>query len=276
MSKFAAIQMTSTTNLDKNLNYAEALIKEASDNQAKIIVLPEMFAIVGNNLHDKLKVKEEFGSGVIQSFLKDKAKKYNVWIVGGTIPINVQGDPTKIRAASLVYDNSGNCVARYDKIHLFDVNLSSNEAYNESFSTEPGDKVVVVETPYGNIGLAVCYDIRFPELFREMANKGAQIITLPSAFTMKTGKAHWEILLRARAIENFTYIVAAAQGGTHENGRDTYGHSMIIEPWGEVMVAQDQSVPGVIYADIDLNHLEDIRKQIPVLNHQRLSMLNLS
>ena len=251
-NKVAAIQMCSSHHVNENLKSAEQLIAQAASNQAKLIVLPEMFAVIGLTANDKVLVKEPYGEGEIQRFLSAQAKKHNVWIVGGTIPIEGHHDK-KIRASSLVFNDKGECVARYDKIHLFDVTVSEREVYKESDSTEAGDTLVVIDTPVGRLGLGVCYDIRFPELFRALFEKNIQIIAIPAAFTVTTGKAHWELLARCRAIENYCYVVGACQGGTHSNGRKTYGHSVIIDPWGDVVARKESIKPGVIYAELDLN-----------------------
>lgn len=268
-SIIAAIQMCSTGDVSENLKTAEKFIKEAAKNRANIVVLPEMFAIIGSSPNDKVLEKEKFGDGKIQRFLSEQAKQNKIWIVGGTIPIQ-STNPNKVRAASLVYNDLGHCVARYDKIHLFDVTLSENEVYKESDTTEAGDDIIVVDTPFGKLGLAVCYDLRFPELFRRLLNKGAEIIALPSAFTVTTGKAHWEILTRSRAIENFCYIIGACQGGTHSDGKKTYGHSIIVEPWGSVAASKEDIESGIIYAAINLDKVHLARKFIPGQNHQRI------
>jgi nitrilase len=258
----AAVQMCSSHVVSENLLTAENLIQQAAKNGAKLIVLPEMFAVMGLASTDKVAEKEIFGNGKIQSFLADQAKKHRAWIVGGTIPI--QGDDQKkIRAASIIFDDNGHFVSRYDKIHLFDVSLSEKETYQESETTEPGNEIVVVDTPFGKLGQAVCFDVRFPELFQQLRQKGAEIITLPSAFTVPTGEAHWEILARSRAIDNFSYVIGACQGGTHSNGRKTYGHSMIIGPWGEIIAQKEDATPGIIYATIDLQKVHTARKAIP-------------
>ena len=267
--KVAAIQMCSSDSVDLNLQVAESLISEASRNGAKLVVLPEMFAIMGRDTTDKVAAKEHFGTGKIQSFLADQAKRNQIWIIGGTIPIECSNEK-KVRAASLVFDDKGNCIARYDKMHLFDVTISENETYNESDTTEPGNEIVVVDTPFGKLGLGVCYDVRFPELFRCLFNNGADIIILPSAFTVPTGEAHWELLARSRAIENFCYLIGACQGGTHASGRKTYGNSIIVEPWGKLAAKCEGDNPGIIYADIDLNKVYEARKSIPIKTHQRI------
>ena len=261
--KIAAIQMCSSNNIDENLETAGHLISEASSNGAQLVVLPEMFAIMGKEATDKVKAAEKYGDGKIQNFLSECAKKYNVWIVGGTIPIQCE-NKNKIRAACIVYDNYGKAVARYDKIHLFDVTLSETEKYQESDKTEAGNTIVVIDTPVGKLGLAVCYDIRFPALFTELMDRGAEIIAIPTAFTLKTGEAHWELLARARAIDTFCYIVGSAQSGTHENGRQTYGHTVIVDPWGTVISEIAEPGVGITYTDIDLKKLHSIRNAIPI------------
>ncbi|MDO8954593.1 MAG: carbon-nitrogen hydrolase family protein [Gammaproteobacteria bacterium] len=268
MPIISAIQMCSSHIVDENLATAASLIREAAGKGANLVVLPEMFAIMGEKATDKVVVKEEFGSGKIQDFLADQARINKVWLVGGTIPISC-ADSHKVSAACLVYDDKGALASRYDKIHLFDVTVSDTESYKESATTYPGDKVVVIPTPFGKLGLSVCYDIRFPELYRAMFNMGAEIIVIPSAFTVKTGEAHWELLARARAVENFCYVIGACQSGTHSSGRKTYGNSLIVEPWGNVSASLPEGV-GVITASMDLDKLHAIRKDIPVAAHQRM------
>ncbi len=269
MSVVAAIQMASGPNVKANLEEAERLIKTAVQQDAELVVLPENFAIMGMTEVDKVAIAETAGEGAIQQFLSQQASKHNVWIVGGTMPIE-SGVTGKVYSASLLYNDSGDMVARYDKIHLFDVVLEdSNESYNESETIESGDDVVVVDTPFGKLGMAVCYDLRFPELFRAMADVGMEICVLPSAFTSLTGRAHWESLLRARAIENLCYLIAPDQGGYHKNGRETYGDSMIIDPWGVVLNRLPHGT-GVVVSDIDLEKLRKTRKNFPALQHKRL------
>lgn len=269
MPKIAAIQMCSTDKVQENLAIAEKLIAEAAEQGAALVVLPEMFSIMSAKATDKVKLKEQFGEGKVQNFLLQQAKKNNIWLVGGTVPISCD-DPHKVRAACIVYDAQGKVAARYDKMHLFDVVLSETEFYKESDTTEAGEaKVIVVDTPIGKLGLAVCYDIRFSMLFNRLFRAGAEIIAIPAAFTVKTGAAHWQLLTRSRAVENFCYVVGACQGGTHAGERQTYGHSLIIEPWGTVLAERLETTPGVVCADIDLEHLHKIRKSIPVGDHQR-------
>ncbi len=266
----ACIQMTSTADVAENLSMAKEFIQQAAAEKARLVVLPEMFALIAKEPMEKIKMREEFGLGPIQEFLSEQAAQHKVWIVGGTIPIAVPHNKNKARAACLVFDDKGKCVARYDKIHLFDVSLQSGkEVYSESNVIEPGDKIVVVATPFGKLGLAVCYDVRFPELFREMLTKGVEIIALPTAFTYITGVAHWDVLVRARAIENLSYVIAGCQTGTHSNGRKTYGHSMVVNPWGEVLASLPEK-PGVVVSEIDLEYLYKIRKEFPALSHRKI------
>ena len=269
MSVVAAIQMASGPNVKANLEEAEKLIKTAVQQDAKLVVLPENFAIMGLTEVDKVAIAEVAGQGPIQQFLSQQAARHKVWIVGGTIPIE-SGVPGKIYSASLLYNDNGEVIARYDKIHLFDVVLEdSNESYNESETIESGNDVVVVDSPFGKLGMAVCYDLRFPELFRAMADVGMEVCVLPSAFTNLTGRAHWESLLRARAIENLCYMIAPDQGGYHKNGRETYGDSMIIDPWGVVLNRLPHGT-GVVVSNIDLEKLHKTRKNFPALQHRRL------
>lgn len=269
MSKAAAIQMASGPNVQANLDEAEKLINTAVQQDAGLIVLPENFAIMGMSDMDKVGVAEQPGDGLIQGFLSEQAAKHGIWLVGGTIPIQSK-EIGKVYAACLLYNDSGEMVARYDKIHLFDVTLeANNESYTESETITAGDEVVVTDTPFGRLGLAVCYDLRFPELFRAMADVGMELCALPSAFTSLTGNAHWEPLLRARAIENLSFMVAAGQGGYHVNGRETHGDSMIVDPWGVVLNRLPHGT-GVVVSEIDLAKLERTRKSFPALQHKRL------
>lgn len=268
MSKVAAIQMTSTANVAENLQTAKRLIEKAAAQGAKLIVLPEMFPVMGVQETDKLKVKEPLEDGPIQNFLAEQARLRKIWLVGGTIPL-MSPDSNRVYSACLLFNDRGEIVARYDKMHLFDVVISEKETYQESNTVFPGDAITVINTPFGKLGLVVCYDIRFPELFRVMFNRGAEIFAIPAAFTVKTGEAHWELLARARAVESFSYVIGACQTGKHANGRSTYGHSLIVDPWGIVQVSLPEG-EGVIVADIDLDYLHQIRKNIPVGEHQRI------
>ena len=268
MSKVAAIQMASGPNVKANLAEAEKLIKIAVQQEAELVVLPENFAIMGMDETDKVKIAEDIGSGLLQDYLKEQARKHNIWLVGGTIPIR-SSESGKVFAACLLFNPQGERVSRYDKIHLFDVTIeASNESYTESETITPGDKIVVVDTPFGRLGLAVCYDLRFPELFRAMIDLNMEICALPSAFTSLTGRVHWESLLRSRAIENLSYMIAADQGGYHVGGRETHGDSMIVDPWGKVLNRLPHGT-GVVVADIDVAKLEHTRKIFPALNHKR-------
>lgn len=269
MSKVAAIQMASGSNVKANLDEAEKLIKIAVQQEAELIVLPENFAIMGTAETDKVKIAEDYGSGLLQDYLKEQAIKRNVWLVGGTIPIR-SSESGKVSATCLLNNSQGEVVARYDKIHLFDVTIeASNESYTESETIAAGSDIVVVDTPFGRLGLAVCYDLRFPELFRAMVDQNMEICALPSAFTSMTGKAHWESLLRARAIENLSFMIAADQGGYHVGGRETHGDSMIIDPWGQVLNRLPHGT-GVVVANIDVAKLAHTRKMFPALRHKRL------
>ena len=268
MSKCAAIQMASSPNIRSNLLEADKLIGEAVNAGAKLVALPENFALMGEHELDKVKAREIDGEGPIQDFLSNVAKKYGVWVIGGTIPLAGDSD-NKVKASCLVYDDRGERAGRYDKIHLFDVSVpDTDEEYRESDSIEPGSELIVLETPFGKLGLSVCYDLRFPELYRKLAAQGAEILVVPAAFTAQTGAAHWEVLLRARAIENLCYVIAPNQGGFHINGRKTFGHSMIIDPWGVVLDC-NKSGGGFVCAEIDHERLEKVRTAFPVLQHRR-------
>ena len=269
MSQVAAIQMASGPNVNSNLIEAERLITDAVAAGAQLVVLPENFAFMGHDEADILAIAEVDNEGPIQKFLAHQAKTHGIWLVGGTLPM--QGSDDKhIRSACLVFNDQGERVARYDKIHLFDVHIdASNESYNESETTEAGDEVVVMDTPFGRMGIAICYDLRFPELFRHMLDADMQFIAMPSAFTAITGKAHWETLTRARAIENLCFVIAADQGGFHINGRETYGDSMIVDPWGQIL----DRVPngsGFILAEMDQEQVNKVRKNFPATEHRRM------
>lgn len=270
MSRVVAVQMASGPNVSANLIEAGRLIARAArDHAAKLVVLPENFAIMGLTEQDKVKAREQDGKGPIQDFLANQAAKHGVWLVGGTIPLAAH-DEKKVRAACLLIDSRGQRVARYDKMHMFDVHISeTGENYAESQTIEAGESLVVVDTPFGKLGLAVCYDLRFPELFRAMLAQGMEVLAVPSAFTAVTGMAHWEILVRARAVENLCYVVAAAQGGYHANGRETHGDSMIVDPWGMVLDRLPRG-SGVVGADIEPARLRSIRRNFPAIQHQRL------
>ncbi len=264
MTRAAVLQMVSSAQVKENLQSLDQFCLDAKEAGAELLVLPENFAFMGTDDKAKLLIAETYGEGEIQQAVGQLAKRYKLWMIAGTIPIKCSKD--KVKASSFVFDEKGNTVAHYDKIHLFDVGVSTQEAYQESLSIERGDIAVVVDTPVGCVGLSVCYDLRFPELYRQLVLKGAELFSIPSAFTATTGRAHWEILLRARAIENLCYVLAPNQGGVHASGRHTYGHSLIIEPWGTILAEQPVE-PGVIVADIDLEHLRTLRRQFPCNDH---------
>lgn len=264
----AALQMCSGPELEANLAQAARLIEQAAARGAALAVLPENFALMGRQERDKLAVAEADAGGPIQDFLAQQARRHGIWVVGGTIGLRGD-DPERVRAACLLYSDRGERVARYDKIHLFDVAVSEREAYRESATLEPGGVPVIADTPFGRLGLAVCYDLRFPELFRALAGQNMDLLALPAAFTATTGAAHWDVLVRARAIENLCYVVASGQGGVHANGRATYGHSMVVDPWGVVLAELDDQ-PGVAAAAFDPDRMAMLRRQFPVLEHRRL------
>ncbi len=269
MSIAAAIQMASGPNIPANLAETERLIGTAVQQQAELVVLPENYAIMGMKESDKVAIAEQPGDGPIQQFMAEQARKNGIWLVGGTIPL-CSAEAGKVYSASLLYNSNGEMVARYDKIHLFDVTIEANrESYTESETITPGDRVVVVDTPFGKLGMSVCYDLRFPELFRAMVDVGMEICVLPSAFTNLTGTAHWEPLLRARAIENLCYMVAAGQGGYHVNGRETHGDSMIVDPWGVILNRLPHGA-GVVVSNLDMEMLNRTRRNFPSLQHKRL------
>ncbi len=268
MYPVAAIQMASGPNITANLREAGRLIKEAVNMGAKLVILPENFALMGQHLTDNVNSREKPGAGPIQDFLSKQAADHGIWLVGGTLPL-VAHDPFKYRAACLLFNDTGECVARYDKIHLFDVSVTPHEQYCESETIEAGKEVVVVDTPYGRLGLSVCYDLRFPELFRCMLSQGVELIACPSAFTAVTGKAHWELLVRTRAVENLSYVIAANQGGYHLNGRETHGHSMIVDPWG-LMLNHLRRSAGVVYAELDREKQDSLRHNFPTHKHRKI------
>ncbi|MHB8473560.1 MAG: carbon-nitrogen hydrolase family protein [Gammaproteobacteria bacterium] len=269
MTAVAAIQMASGPNVNANLLEAGRLIGRAAGAGAQLVVLPENFAVMGMAETDKVAIREADGRGPIQDFLAQQALRHGLWLVGGTIPLTAS-TADKVRAACLLFDPAGRRVARYDKIHLFDVRvIDSGERYTESQTIEPGEQPVVVDTPLGRLGLAVCYDLRFPELFRRLLDDGMEVLAVPSAFTAITGRAHWETLLRARAIENLCYVVAGAQGGYHLNGRETHGDSMIIDPWGVILDRLPRG-SGFVIAEVDKRRLSSTRSNFPAINHRRL------
>lgn len=263
--RVAAIQMASGPSVAGNLQEAGRLVEQAAKQGANLVVLPENFAIMGIKGKDIVASREAEGKGPIQKFLADAAKKHEIWLVGGSVPLDAAAKG-KVRNACLVYDDKGKQAARYDKIHLFGLDLG-NEHYREADVIEPGDQVVTVDTPFGRMGLSICYDLRFPELYRAMGE--VDVILIPSAFTETTGKAHWDILVRARAIENLAYVIAPAQGGYHINGRETHGHSMIVDPWGVVLDRLPRG-SGVVIANINRNYQASLRKSLPALSHRTL------
>ena len=271
MSIVAAIQMTSSHVVTDNLTAAGELLREAKDLGAEIACLPENFSFIGLRDADKLKVAEADGDGPVQAFLSDTARKLNMWILGGSTVI--KGDSAdRVANASLLYDANGKRVARYDKIHLFDVTIPGrDERYLESAHVMPGRAAVLADTPVGRLGLSVCYDMRFPELYRDLVARGAEWLAMPAAFTVPTGRAHWETLLRARAIENLCYVVAPAQSGKHTSGRETYGDTLIVDYWGEVLARLPKG-NGVITADFDLVKLAQTRERFPALDNRRLGL----
>ncbi len=252
----AAVQMVSAPEVPANLEAASRLIASAAAAGAKLVALPENFYIIGRDERDKVRAKEPDGAGPIQDFLASTAKKNRLWIIGGTAPICSE-DENRIRSACLVFDDAGRRVARYDKMNLFRFHQGA-ENYDEARTIERGTRAVALDSPFGRLGLSICYDVRFPELYRGLGE--VDVIFVPSAFTVPTGAAHWETLLRARAIENQAYVVAPAQGGTHASGRRTYGHTMIVDPWGEVLGVQPEG-EGVVLAEIDLEHSRQLRRR---------------
>jgi len=261
--------MVSCADVGRNLEAARALLRESRERGALVAALPENFAFMGLTEADKLAIAEDDGRGPIQHALSGLARELGLWIVAGTVPLRVPGEP-RVAAACLVLDADGRRAARYDKIHLFDVAIPGrDERYQESASVLPGEAPVCVDTPAGRLGLAVCYDLRFPELFRRLLDLGAEWFCLPSAFTAPTGRAHWETLLRARAIENLCHVVAPAQSGFHENGRETHGDSMIVDCWGRVLARLPRGT-GVVVADIDLVRQREVRQNFPCVEHRRL------
>ncbi len=268
--KIAALQTVSGASVDANLASARALLAKAANQGAELAVLPEYFCLMGQRDRDKLAVRESFGSGPVQSFLAQQARDLRMWIVGGTLPLVAQSD-AHVRNSSLAYSPEGMCVARYDKIHLFRFD-NGREQYDESRVIEGGSlpQSFTLRSRDGHawrVGLSVCYDLRFPELYRALA---ADLLLVPSAFTATTGEAHWELLLRARAVENLAYVCAPAQGGVHDNGRRTWGHSMVVDPWGQVLAVREQEGEGVVLADLNAARLAQVRAQLPALDHRVL------
>ena len=274
--RVAALQMVSSPSMAVNLDVARQLIGQAADAGAELAVLPEYFCLLGLKDTDKLAIAEQAGHGPLQDFLSQCARDFKLWVVGGTIPLatDIPGEISgKVYNSTLVYNPAGQCIARYDKMHLFRFD-NGLESYDEARVLLPGAQPVAFDVLSRDghsyrVGLSICYDLRFPELYRTLASSGADLLLVPSAFTHTTGQAHWEVLLRARAIENLAYVLAAAQGGSHENQRRTWGHSMVVDPWGQILAEQDQG-PGVVLADIDKARLTANRTQLPALDHRRL------
>jgi predicted amidohydrolase len=279
--RVAALQMVSSGDIHQNLESAARLIDSAVTQGAELVLLPENFAVLdGGPLRQFAEIQGAEDS-LLQDFLSHQARSRRITVVGGTIPMLSRPsagddgqssvlDDGRVRPACLVYDNTGTLIARYDKMHLFDVKVEDKQAeYSESKSFEAGDEVVTVATSIGQLGLSICYDLRFPELYRHLREAGAEIVTVPSAFTRITGAAHWEVLLRARAIENQCFVVAANQGGVHNETRETFGHSMIINPWGEVLACVAEG-EGVAVADLDMEFLVRVRQDMPIVSHRRL------
>ena len=270
--KIAGIQTVSTHVVADNLAAAGELIARAAAAGAELVALPEYFCIMGQKETDKVDARETFGSGPIQQFLSEAAAKHKVWLVSGTVPLDC-GSTEKIWNTSLVFDDTGKCVARYDKIHLFGFRKTHEdgrlEAFDEARSIRHGtNEPVALDSPFGRLGLSVCYDLRFPELYRALGE--CDVLFVPSAFTATTGKAHWEPLLRARAIENLTYVLAPAQGGKHSNGRRTHGHTMLIDPWGAIIAEKSDEGPGVVIGEVHLDHVVESRASLPALLHRTL------
>jgi len=275
MGIVAAIQMTSSHVVADNLAATAGLLREAKELGCEIACLPENFSFIGLRDADKVQVAEVDGEGPVQSFLSKTARDLKMWILGGTIVIRGDGD-SRVTNSSLLIDAAGRQVARYDKIHLFDVTIPGrDEQYRESTHVAAGREPVIADTPVGRLGLSVCYDMRFPELYRDLVAQGAEWLAMPAAFTVPTGRAHWETLLRARAIENLCYVVAPAQSGTHSSGRETYGDSLIVDYWGQVLSRLAKGT-GVITADIDLAKEAETRARFPALDNRQLGLPNVA
>ena len=271
--KIAAVQMVSTPSVDRNLEAARRLVARAAAEGAALVVLPEYFCFMGRSDRDKLAVAEAPGDGPIQRLLAESAREHRVWLIGGTLPLRVEGIVAasgageRVMNADLVFSPRGELAARYDKMHLFSYD-NGRERYDESRTLRAGRAPVAFDADGLRVGLSVCYDLRFPELYRALTRPPCDLISVPSAFTYTTGAAHWEVLLRARAIENQCYVIAAAQGGTHENGRRTFGHSLVVDPWGEVVACRRDEGEGVVVAELDRARIADVRRQLPALEHR--------
>jgi nitrilase len=263
--RVAALQMVSTPDRERNLAEAGRLIAEAARDGAQMVLLPEYFCFMGFKDTDKLAIRETPGAGPIQQFLADAAREHRVWVIGGTLPLE-SPEPSRVLNTTLVFEPAGKQAARYDKIHLFNFE-KGEESFDEARTICPGGEVRTFDAPFGRVGLSVCYDLRFPELYRKMGD--CALIVVPSAFTYTTGKAHWETLLKARAVENQCYVLAAAQGGKHENGRRTWGHSILIDPWGETLAVREEGA-GVVAGDIDPARIASVRQSLPAYRHRVL------
>ena len=264
--KVAAIQMVSSTDAAANVETAQRLVREAAQAGAMLVVLPEYFCLMGRHDRDKLAIAEAPDDGPIQQMLADAAHEHGIWLIGGTLPIRTD-DPDRVLNANCVYGPDGSQLLRYDKIHLFKYD-NGRERYDEGNAIRAGTATMAFDAGAWRVGLSVCYDLRFPELYRELMHPPCDLLSVPAAFTYTTGMAHWELLLRARAVENQCYVIAAAQGGTHENGRRTWGHSMVIDPWGQVLAVQPEG-EGVVLAELDLERIVAVRTQLPALEHRR-------
>ncbi|MBO3035301.1 carbon-nitrogen hydrolase family protein [Burkholderia pseudomallei] len=262
----AALQMVSTPDRERNLAEAGRLIADAAASGARLVLLPEYFCFMGHQDTDKLALAEAYRDGPIQRFLAERAKAHGIWVIGGTLPLKAP-EPSRVLNTTLVFDPQGREAARYDKIHLFNFE-KGDESFDEARTIRPGDAVRTFDAPFGRVGLSVCYDLRFPELYRRMGD--CAMIVVPSAFTYTTGRAHWETLLRARAVENQCYVLAAAQGGKHENGRRTWGRSMLVDPWGEIVAVRDEGA-GVVAGEIDPARIADVRQSLPAWRHRVLA-----
>ena len=267
--RVAAIQMNSGADVSQNLELAGSLLSDAADQGCKLAVLPENFALMPEHGRDKSRHAEHAGQGPIQDFLAETAAEHGLWIIGGSMPL-VSPENERVYGASIVVDDSGRTQTIYRKIHLFDVDLpDQEESYRESHSMYPGDDPVAVDTPVGRVGVTICYDLRFPELFRRLVDEGASVFTVPAAFTAVTGNAHWHVLMRARAIENLSFVIAPGQFGTHPDNRETFGHSLIVDPWGRILAEQAEGNCTVV-ADIDPDAPEKLRGSFPALANRRL------
>lgn len=274
-TRIAAVQMVSTFDVDANLRSAETLIRQAAEQGARFVALPENFAVLDSDNLCRWG-DENTRTGLFTGFVAGQARAHDLWILAGTLPLRTRPDGSpvagnRVRAASLLVNPQGDIAARYDKMHLFDVQVSDAQGqYRESATIEPGEQPVLARTPFGPLGMTVCYDLRFPELYSLLHGQGAELFSVPSAFTARTGAAHWEILLRARATETQSYLIAPGQGGVHSPKRTTWGHSLIVDPWGQVLAQRSAPGPGLALAELDHDRLRDVRNAMPLLQHKRL------